>query len=101
MTRNRVNADIWGSASLVPTGTLAKFPPGVTPVGWISCDATTAAGAASINVSRTTYADLFAVIGTTYGPGDGSTTFGIPAMVETEGVWTAASPLPSSNNLHT
>jgi len=29
-------------------------------------------------VSRTTYADLFAVIGTTYGPGDGSTTFNLP-----------------------
>ena len=32
-------------------------------------------------VSRTTYADLFAVIGTTYGTGDGSTTFNLPNMV--------------------
>lgn len=44
---------------------------GVTPqVGWLVCD-----GSA---VSRTTYADLFAVIGTKYGVGDGSTTFNLP-----------------------
>lgn len=42
------------------------------PTGWLICD-----GAA---VSRTTYADLFAVIGTTYGSGDGSTTFNLPPM---------------------
>lgn len=30
------------------------------------------------SVSRTTYAELFAVIGTTFGAGDGSTTFGLP-----------------------
>ena len=32
------------------------------------------------NVSRTTYADLFAAIGTTYGTGDGSSTFGLPSL---------------------
>jgi phage-related tail fiber protein len=31
-------------------------------------------------ISRTTYADLFAAIGTTFGVGDGSTTFGIPDL---------------------
>ena len=40
------------------------------PTGWILCD-----GSA---VSRTTYADLFAVIGTNFGAGDGSTTFNLP-----------------------
>jgi microcystin-dependent protein len=40
------------------------------PEGWLECD-----GAA---VSRTTYADLFAAIGTTYGVGNGSTTFNVP-----------------------
>ncbi|MCW8965596.1 MAG: phage tail protein [Candidatus Pacearchaeota archaeon] len=40
------------------------------PSGYLECD-----GSA---VSRTTYADLFAVIGTTYGVGDGSTTFNLP-----------------------
>jgi microcystin-dependent protein len=40
------------------------------PVGWLECD-----GSA---VSRTTYADLFAAISTTWGAGDGSTTFNLP-----------------------
>lgn len=40
------------------------------PTGWILAD-----GAA---ISRTTYADLFVAIGTTYGVGDGSTTFNVP-----------------------
>jgi microcystin-dependent protein len=43
---------------------------GTAPSGWLLC-----AGAA---VSRTTYATLFAVIGTTFGVGDGSTTFNVP-----------------------
>lgn len=40
------------------------------PSGWLICDGTA--------ISRTTYAALFAKIGTTYGVGDGSTTFNIP-----------------------
>lgn len=43
-----------------------------TPSGWLLCT-----GQA---VSRTTFADLFSAIGTTYGVGDGSTTFNIPDM---------------------
>lgn len=43
-----------------------------TPDGWLEC-----AGAA---VSRTTYAALFAAIGTTYGPGNGTTTFNLPDL---------------------
>lgn len=42
------------------------------PDGWLPCD-----GAAR---SRTTYPDLFALIGTTYGSGDGSTTFNVPNL---------------------
>lgn len=48
-----------------------------TPPGWLAADGT--------NVSRTTYAALFAVIGTTYGVGDGSTTFGLPNISATTG----------------
>jgi microcystin-dependent protein len=40
------------------------------PSGWLSCDGTP--------VSRTTYANLFAAIGVTFGAGDGSTTFNLP-----------------------
>jgi len=59
-------------AMLVPTATIAPFAGSTAPTGWIFC-----AGQA---VSRTTYASLFAVIGTTYGAGDGSTTFGAPDL---------------------
>jgi microcystin-dependent protein len=54
----------------MPVGVVLPFAGGTVPTGWLDCD-----GSA---VSRTTYADLFAVIGTDYGPGDGSTTFNLP-----------------------
>jgi microcystin-dependent protein len=53
-----------------PTGGLIMWGTGTAPSGWLLC-----AGAA---VNRTTYAALFAVIGTTFGVGDGSTTFNLP-----------------------
>ncbi len=56
----------------VPVGTVVSTVLTTAPSGWLLCD-----GSA---VSRTTYADLFAGIGTTYGSGDGSTTFNLPDM---------------------
>ena len=55
-----------------PVGSISLFAGTTAPTGWLICD-----GSA---VSRTTYADLFNVIGTTYGTGDGSTTFNIPNL---------------------
>ena len=55
------------------TGAVQLFAGSSAPSGWLICN-----GQA---VSRTTYAALFAVIGTTYGAGDGSTTFNIPNLV--------------------
>lgn len=54
----------------VPTGAVMPFAGSSAPTGWLLCD--------SSAVSRTTYAALFAVIGTTFGAGDGSTTFNLP-----------------------
>ena len=54
----------------VPTGGLVAWAASSAPTGWLICD-----GSA---VSRTTYADLYAVVGDTYGAGDGSTTFNLP-----------------------
>ena len=56
----------------VPIGTVAPYAGSTAPLGWAICD-----GSA---VSRTTYSALFAIIGTTYGAGDGSTTFNLPDM---------------------
>lgn len=53
-------------------GIVMPFAGSTAPQGWMLCD-----GSA---VSRTTYAALFAVIGTTYGEGDGETTFNIPNL---------------------
>ena len=55
-----------------PAGIIMPFAGTVAPQGCLFCD-----GSA---VSRTTYAALFAVIGTTYGEGDGDTTFNIPDL---------------------
>ena len=57
-----------------PTGSYILFAGKTVPDGYLLCN-----GAA---VSRTTYAKLFAVIGTTYGAGDGSTTFNLPDLNE-------------------
>jgi microcystin-dependent protein len=59
------------NASLTQAGTLSLFAlPGIAGAGWLLCD-----GSA---VSRTTFAALFGAIGTTFGAGDGSTTFNLP-----------------------
>jgi len=55
-----------------PIGTILPFGGDLIPEGYLVCD-----GSA---VSRTTYADLFDVIGTRYGAGDGSTTFNLPNL---------------------
>ncbi len=54
----------------VPAGALIGWPFNIAPTGYLECN-----GAA---VSRATYPALFAVIGTMYGNGDGSTTFNLP-----------------------
>lgn len=55
-----------------PPGSLMAFAASSAPTGWLTCD-----GSA---VSRASYAALFAVIGTTWGVGDGSTTFNLPDL---------------------
>lgn len=53
-----------------PAGSIFMWPTNSAPTGFLLCDGTA--------VSRTTYATLFALIGTTFGVGDGSTTFNLP-----------------------
>mgnify|MGYP001260337934 FL=1 len=54
----------------MPSGSIIVFAGSSSPTGFLFCD-----GSA---VSRSTYADLFAIISTTYGVGDGSSTFNLP-----------------------
>lgn len=59
-------------SAVAPAGMLAPFAMATSPDGWFACD-----GSA---VSRTTYSALFDAIGTTWGAGDGSTTFNVPDL---------------------
>lgn len=59
-------------APLMPAGSVIGWSTGTAPTGWQLCD-----GSA---INRTTYAALFALIGTTYGTGDGSATFNVPDL---------------------
>lgn len=59
-------------ANSTPIGIIQAYAGSTAPTGWLICD-----GSA---VSRTTYSDLFEVIGTTYGTGNGSTTFNLPDL---------------------
>lgn len=58
--------------SLMPVGVILATTGSAAASGFLLCDGTT--------VSRTTYAGLYAVMGTTYGVGDGSTTFTLPDL---------------------
>ncbi len=57
-------------ASGVPSGSVMDYAGSTLPTDWLWCDGSV--------ISRTTYANLFTAIGTTYGAGDGSTTFALP-----------------------
>ena len=61
-----------GGYPLIPVGGLMPYAGATSPEGWLLCD-----GSA---INRTTYANLFALIGTTYGSGNGTTTFNVPDM---------------------
>ena len=62
------------SADRLPIGSYIQFAGSQAPDGFLVCN-----GGA---ISRTTYSALFAVIGTTYGSGDGSTTFNLPNLTD-------------------
>jgi len=65
-------SQLTGLAGGTPTGVISPFAGSSAPSGWLLCSGGTA--------NRTTFAALFAVIGTAYGAGDGSTTFGLPDL---------------------
>jgi microcystin-dependent protein len=69
-TFDSAGAQLERSFSDTPVGTITGYGGAAAPSGWLLCD-----GSA---VSRTAYAELFSVIGTTYGTGNGSTTFNVP-----------------------
>lgn len=67
-----LKADAGSLVELDHPGQIGLFARNTAPTGWLKAN-----GAA---ISRTAYASLFAVIGTTFGEGDGSTTFNLPDL---------------------
>ena len=61
-----------GGLEIVPSGTVVAYGNTTAPAGWLVCN--------DQAVSRTTYARLFAIIGTSFGVGDGSSTFNVPDL---------------------
>jgi len=75
---------------LIPAGAVQAFARNTAPTGWLALPTS------PTNVSRTTYANLFAAIGTSWGAGDGSTTFGLPYLPEGYAPLGTASSLAAS-----
>lgn len=70
-TKQYVDSAVSAAAG-VPAGAIMFFGVKSIPDGWLLCN--------GANVSRTTYANLFAAIGTNFGSGNGSTTFTLPNL---------------------
>jgi microcystin-dependent protein len=67
-----ISSALGGTVGAVPIGSVTAFAGSAVPSGWLLCGGQT--------VSRTQYSGLFLTIGTTYGAGDGSTTFALPDL---------------------
>lgn len=65
--------------AFVPTGGIVGYGGNTAPVGWLECN-----GAA---VNRRAYKELFSIIGTRYGAGDGSTTFNVPTRAQASAIF--------------
>ena len=70
-TNETINIEV---PDALPTGSYIQFAGSQAPEGFLVCNGG--------EISRTTYSALFAVIGTTYGSGDGSTTFNLPNLTD-------------------
>lgn len=64
--------DIAQTNQVLPAGVMLPYAGNAAPAGWVLCEGQ--------ELSRTTFAALFAAIGTTYGAGNGTTTFNAPDM---------------------
>jgi len=72
LTNKTIDGNSNTISNAIPAGVIEMFGGSTAPTGYLLCD-----GSA---VSRTTYSKLFTAIGTTYGAGDGSTTFNVPNL---------------------
>lgn len=68
----------------VPVGGIVGYAGSIAPAGWLNCN-----GAA---IKRRAYPGLFSIIGTDFGPGDGSTTFNIPDADQAADIFGGVAP---------
>lgn len=76
--------------TITDAGFISAFAGSTAPSGWLVCD-----GSA---ISRTDYADLFTAIGTTYGTGDGSTTFNLPDLSGKQPIYDGTATIGDTTN---
>lgn len=76
---------------MTPIGGMMEYAGSVVPDAWLLCD-----GQA---VSRTTYAELFAQLGITWGAGDGVTTFNVPNLIDRSPMGAGGSIVPTPTQL--
>jgi len=72
IANSSVTAEKLAAGAATITGTVLAYASSIVPAGWLECN--------GAELSRTTYANLFAVVGETYGAGDASTTFNLPDL---------------------
>ena len=77
------------NSSSLPVGSVTAYAGRFTPPGWLLCDGS--------SVSRTDYPELFLAIGTTYGSGDGRSTFNLPMLTDNRFIEGFASPGKGKN----
>ena len=63
---------VQNSMAFVPVGTRVTYDGPTAPTGWLFCDGD--------EISRTTYAELFGVMGVAYGAGDSTSSFNLPTV---------------------
>lgn len=79
------------SKGLIPIGGVIGYAGAAAPVGYLECDGTA--------INRRAYKELFSVIGTTYGSGDGSTTFNVPTFAQARTFFGGTAAAPSDGML--
>lgn len=82
---------LW-ECEMLPIGTINMWPTDAPPDKWLLCDGS--------EVSRATYAPLFAIIGDAYGDGDGSTTFSLPQFTDKSPMGANGSYVPQAGSLY-
>lgn len=79
------------SYGFVPVGGVIGYAGSSAPAGYLACN--------GAEINRRAYKELFSVIGTDYGVGDGSTTFNVPTAAQASAIFYSSGSAPSNGLL--